>query len=115
MNAKEKLRPLYEALDSKQAHDIELIDISRISPLADYFILASAGSKSQMDAMLDAVDECCAKNHMEHRRAEGSFLSGWMLVDMGDVILHLFSDDKRDFYNLSHIWRDGVFLKEQDI
>ena len=107
MTAKEKAILIVKALEEKLARDIEVIDIQEISLIADYFVIASATNSSQMNALVDAVEDTGAKEHFSARKPEGSYQSGWALMDCGDVIVHLFSEKERSFYDLEHIWRDG--------
>ena len=107
MTVKEKLLSIINALEDKLARDVEAIDIHEISLLADYFVIASAGSSSQMNALVDAVEEAGAKEHFSVRKPEGNYQSGWSLLDCGDVVVHLFSEEQRGFYDLEHIWKDG--------
>lgn len=95
------------ALDEKKAEDISVIDISEVSVMADYFIIASGSNKNQMQALVDNVDEILFKAGYEMKHREGSNTSGWILLDYGDIIVHLFDQENRLFYDLERIWRDG--------
>ncbi len=97
----------YEALDEKKADDIRVIDISDISVIADYFIIASANNSSQMEALVDAVDERLYKAGYTCSHKEGNSTSSWILLDYQDIIVHIFSKEDRLFYNLERIWTDG--------
>ena len=108
MLAKEKLGLIYQALDDKKAQDIQMIDIQTISPIADYFIIASASNPNQLEALEDATDKVMYEQGILPKQIEGGKASPWILMDYGDVIVHLFTEDGRDFYDLERIWRDGV-------
>lgn len=95
------------ALDEKLARDVEVIDIGGVTTIADYFVVASAGSSTQLHAMQDAVDEAMYKAGFEAKSIEGNRSSTWILMDFGDIIVHLFSEEDRVFYNLEKIWQDG--------
>ncbi len=115
MLAKEKLGLIYQALDDKKAQDIQMIDIQTISPIADYFIIASAGNSNQLMAFVDAIDEVLAKAKVHTPKTEGSRGSGWILVDYGDVVVHLFLESDRDFYDIERIWSDGTPVSYNDL
>ena len=90
-------------LEEKKATDILALDISEISTLADYFILASAENVRQLDALEDAVEEDV---RLEVKK-EGESSSGWILMDYRDIVVHLFTKEQRAFYDLEKIWSDA--------
>ena len=90
-------------LEEKKATDILALDISEISTLADYFILASAENVRQLDALEDAVEEDV---RLEVNK-EGESSSGWILMDYRDIVVHLFTKEQRAFYDLEKIWSDA--------
>ena len=90
-------------LEEKKATDILALDISEISTLADYFILASAENVRQLDALEDAVEEGV---RLEVNK-EGESSSGWILMDYRDIVVHLFTKEQRAFYDLEKIWSDA--------
>ena len=102
----------YDALDDKLAEDIKIIDIRSISVLADYFIIASGSNPNQVQALVDNVEEQMYKAGYDDPRVEGYNTASWVLLDYNDVIVHVFSQDYRLFYDLERIWRDG---KEIDV
>ncbi|MDO4291990.1 MAG: ribosome silencing factor [Eubacteriales bacterium] len=95
------------AMEDKKAEDIALIDISKVSVLADYFLIASGGSKNQVQAMADNVEEQLGKAGYHVKSVEGYQTGNWVLMDYGDMIVHLFDRQNRLFYDLERIWRDG--------
>ena len=95
------------ALEEKKGENITVIDIHDISVLADYFIIADGNNASQVQAMADNVEEILGKEGYVCRQTEGYQNAGWILMDYGDVIVHIFSRDDRLFYDLERIWRDG--------
>lgn len=105
--AKEIVKIAYRALDDKKAEDIKIIDISDISVIADYFVIANGTNSSQVEAMVDEVTDVLAKNKIHAERIEGIRSSGWILMDFNDVVIHIFSREDRLFYDLERIWRDG--------
>lgn len=108
-----------QALEAKKAMDIKVIDIHEVSVLADYFIISTAKNLNQVQAMVDHVEEILGRAGYEVKHVEGSRGSSWILMDFGDVILHIFDEENRLFYDLERIWRDGVqvdaqtFMKEE--
>ncbi len=100
------------ALSEKKADDIKVIDISEVSVLADYFIIANGTNESQVRAMVDAAEEELEKAGYPVKQIEGTGNGGWVLLDFGDVIIHIFDRENRLFYDLERIWRDG---KEVDV
>ncbi len=115
MDTKELAKIIYDALDDKKASDIRIIDIRDISVIADYFIVASAGNINQLGALQDAVDEKMYKNGHHAMHVEGNRDSTWILMDYEDIIVPLFLEEDRLFYNLERIWKDGVFLTRDEL
>jgi len=97
----------YKALDDKKGEDIKVIDISEISVLADYFIIANGNNDSQVRALVESVEEELSKEGFEVKQREGYGLGNWVLLDFGSIIVHVFDKENRLFYDLERIWRDG--------
>lgn len=97
----------YEALTDKKGDDVKIIDISEISPIADYFIIADGANQNQLQAMCSAVEEKLYQAGCKLKQTEGNRNSTWILMDYGDVIVHVFSKEDRLFYDLERIWTDG--------
>mgnify|MGYP004462555633 FL=1 len=95
------------ALEDKKAENIRVIDISEISILADYFIIANGSNSRQIQAFADEIEQKLAKEGCHLKQAEGYDSANWILLDFGDLIVHLFDKENRSFYNLERIWRDG--------
>lgn len=115
MNTKELAALVYKALDDKKAEDVSVIDISEISVIADYFIVASANNQNHLLALQDAADEVMYKNGFRAKQVEGNRNSTWILLDYEDIIIHLFSSEDRLFYDLERIWKDGNFIDEEEL
>lgn len=96
-----------EILEDKKAEDISVIDISEVSVIADYFIIAGGNNKSQIQALSDAVDEKLGRAGLPLKQIEGYNNANWILLDFGDIIVHIFDKENRLFYDLERIWRDG--------
>ncbi len=110
----DKVKTTLRALEDKKAKDIRIIDISAVSVIGDYFLIASGSNEPQIKAMADNVDEYLSKLGFEPKSTEGYKNASWVLLDYGDVIIHIFDEESRDFYDLERIWRDGkeISLKE---
>ena len=104
---KEMVRIAYDALEDKKGENICIIDISGISPLADYFIISNGSSDSQVTALVDNVEEKMHKAGHSQIQREGMRSGNWVLLDYGDIVVHVFDRENRDFYHLEHIWSDG--------
>lgn len=113
--SKEMARLAYQALDDKKGEDIAIIDIGDVSVLADYFIIAGGSNYNQVQAMADNVQEQLYKAGYPCKQVEGYQAGQWILLDFGDIVVHVFSRDDRRFYNLERIWRDGKFLNREDL
>jgi ribosome-associated protein len=108
MITNEMVKMIYEALDNKKAMDIKVVDIRNVSVMADYFIVASGDNQNQLMAMQNEVDKTMHENGVKLRQIEGNRNSTWILMDYEDVIVHIFSEEDRLFYNLEKIWQDGI-------
>lgn len=103
------------ALEDKKAEDIRVIDISEVSVLADYFLIASGKNRSQLQAMTDEVEEKLGRAGYPMKQSEGYDNANWILLDFGDIIVHLFDQENRLFYDLERIWRDGKMIDPQTL
>ena len=99
------------ALRDKKAEDVTVIDITGVSSIADYFIIANGNNQNQLTAMQDAVDEALYTEGLHAQQVEGNNKSTWILMDYQDIIVHLFSKEDRLFYDLERIWRDGKIIE----
>ena len=111
---KEMVRIACKALDEKKAHDIKIIDIHEVSVIADYFVSASGSNQNQVQAMVDNADEMLGRAGYEAKQIEGNRNSSWVLMDYGDMIIHVFDEENRLFYDLERIWRDGKVLDSKE-
>lgn len=105
--SKEMAKLVIQALEDKKAEDIKVIDISEVSVIADYFIIANGSNRSQIQALSDNVEETLGKAGYSVRQIEGYQNANWVLLDFNDVIIHIFDKENRLFYDLERIWRDG--------
>lgn len=105
-----------EALKDKKAQDLRILDITNVTVIADYFIIASGSNRNQVQAMADNVEEMLGKQAgMSPRQVEGYRDANWILMDYNDIIIHIFSEENRIFYDIERIWRDGVTVAEEDL
>jgi ribosome-associated protein len=101
-----------KALDSKKAKDIKVLETRDVTVLADYFILCTAGSTTQIKTLTDEVHKLLEENGEPPLRTEGYRRGGWVLIDFGCAVVHIFLKDIREFYALERLWRDA---REVDI
>lgn len=115
MNLREKLKIAVNALEDKKANGISIIDISNVSSMCDYLVIADGKNKNQIQAMCDNVEEFMGKSGIKMKNREGYSNGGWILLDFYDIIIHIFSEEERSFYDLDHIWRDGNRILAEDL
>ncbi|MCI8354649.1 MAG: ribosome silencing factor [Lachnospiraceae bacterium] len=96
-----------KALEDKKAEDITVIDISEISVLADYFIIAGGNNVNQLQTLSDTVEETLERAGYPLKQVEGYQSANWILLDFRDIIVHIFDKENRLFYDLERIWCDG--------
>ena len=112
---REMAKIVFDALDEKKGEDIKIIDISEISIMADYFVVASGSSSTQIQALVRNVEENLHKAGYVMKRMEGDKNSSWVLLDFGDVVVHVFNREDRLFYDLERIWSDGKIITPEEI
>ena len=100
-------------MEDKKAQDIKIIDIEKVSTLADYFIIASGSNRNQVQAMADSVSETLGRAGVEPKQMEGYQTANWILLDYRDVVIHIFDEENRLFYDLERIWRDGILVERE--
>lgn len=115
INSKEASKELaalaIKALEDKKAEDIRVIDISNVSVIADYFLIANGSNRSQIQALADNVEAQLGKAGTPVKQIEGYDSANWILLDFGDIIVHIFDKENRLFYDLERIWRDGALAE----
>ena len=105
MDSKQLLEMVVKAADGRRAEDIVALKVDEISPMADYFVIMTGGSDRQVQAITNAIVE---KAH------EGKNHAQWVLVDLGDVVVHVFREETRQFYNLEKLWADAPLVNIND-
>ena len=107
MNEKELLKIAVSAIEDKKGVDTVVLGISKITVIADYFVIASAENDRQLEALAEGVKDALGRAGFECKSVEGFKRSGWVLFDYGDVIVHLFNRETRSFYDLERMYRDA--------
>lgn len=105
--SKEMVKIACKALDNKKAEDIVVIDISQISSISDYFIITNGTSIPHVDSLVNELEKDLAIAGFQPKTVEGGRSATWILLDYLDIIVHVFTKEDREFYNLERIWRDG--------
>ncbi len=114
-NSMNMAKLVIDALEDKKAEDIKIIDISEVSVLADYFIIAGGNNSSQIQALCNNVEEKLGRAGHPCRQIEGYDTANWILMDFGDVIVHIFDKENRLLYDLERIWRDGKMIEKDSL
>lgn len=104
-----------KSIDDKLGEDIMVLEISKISSICDYFIIASASSARQVKSIADEVEDRLAELDVSLRHKEGYHTGGWILMDYGDFVIHLFHQEDRAFYNIERIWKDATVIDIDNI
>ena len=115
MDSKEISRIIVDAMEEKKAEDIRVLDIAEVSSLGDYFIISSGNNPNQVQAIIDEIDMRLGKEGITPRQVEGYTNANWILMDYGDVIVHVFDKENRLFYDLERISKDGKVEDPKEI
>lgn len=107
MTSYEQVRLIVKLLDNKKATDIDVLEIGGLTSLGDYFVIASGASSTQVKTLCQEVEDKLAQQGIEPRRVEGENSAAWILMDYGDIIVHIFHRDTRGFYCLERLWADA--------
>jgi ribosome-associated protein len=97
-------RRAVEIAEDKQASDIVMLDLHNLNAIADYFVICTGESDRQLKAILNAIDEDVGREFGQSPRVEGTADTGWILLDYGDVVVHIFSSALRDYYRIERLW-----------
>lgn len=115
METKEQAHLIAKALSSKKGLDIKVIQISDVSVLADYMVIATGTSTTHVKSLADEVEYKMDEAGYSVSHTEGYRGNGWILLDYIDIIVHVFNDDSREYYNLERLWEDGTVVEFDDI
>ena len=108
MNSKEMALIAAKALDDKKGKEIRVLEIEKLTSLADYFVICSGSSNTQINALCGSVEKALDELGVPVLRREGYRDGTWVLLDYGDIVVHVFNAEARDFYSLERLWSDGV-------
>ena len=108
MTDREELEVAVRALDSKKAENIKALKVGDLTILANYFVIASASSVTHVKALADEVEYQLGEKGVQPKSVEGLQSRSWIVLDYVDVIVHVFLEETRDFYQLEHLWADGT-------
>lgn len=100
--------------DDKRAEDIVILEMKGISLIADYFLICHGNSEKQVQAIADEVKEAAAEQNIYVKRIEGYAEARWVLLDLGEIVVHIFHKDERSYYNLEKLWGDAPRLKLEE-
>lgn len=103
-NIDNQLSIIKQAIEDKKGIDMEILNISEMTTIADYFVIASGNSSLQVTSIADEVDNKMFLAGFDKVQKEGYDSARWILLDYGDIIIHIFHKDERDFYNLERLW-----------
>ncbi|WP_373598781.1 ribosome silencing factor [Paraclostridium bifermentans] len=104
------VKVIYDAMDDKLGKDISIINVGAVSSLCDYFVIATAGSTRQVKAIADNIEDELTKLGIESRGKEGYETQEWILLDFGDIMVHVFNEENRAYYNLEKMWKDAPYV-----
>ncbi|TDM04398.1 ribosome silencing factor [Macrococcus carouselicus] len=110
MDSKQLLELAFKACDDKKAEEIIGIDVKEISGITDYYVICHANSDRQVQAIAREVKDQAEKNGIDVGKLEGFNEAQWVLVDLDDVVVHVFHKEERGYYNLERLYRDAEFI-----
>lgn len=114
MTVNEIVKTAVHIMEDKKGSEIKVIDISKVSVIADYFILVSGSSRHQTQAISDEIEMQLGRQGVDLKQKEGYSSGNWILLDYRDVVIHIFNSEDRRFYNLERIWTDGKVIEDVD-
>lgn len=111
MNSEQIAQLAAQACDDKQGNDIVLLNMQEVSSVADYFLICDANNERQVQSIAREIKEKADKLEISVKRMEGFDQARWVLVDLGDVVCHVFHKDERNYYNLERLWGDAPLVE----
>ncbi|MCZ0702320.1 ribosome-associated protein [Natronobacillus azotifigens] len=110
MDNEEVVKLVAKAADDKRANDIIALNMQDVSVMADYFLICDANSERQVQAIAREIKEQAEENEIPVKRIEGLDQARWILIDLGDVVCHIFHQEERNYYNLERLWGDAALV-----
>lgn len=107
MESKDILEVAVKAAENKRAEDMTALDMTKVSLMADYFLIMEANSSRQVQAIADEITDQMAAHDIAIKDVEGRNNADWILIDLGDVVVHVFQKEQRSHYNLEKLWSDA--------
>lgn len=115
MTSFELTKDIVKVLDNKKAEDIQVIKVNDLTIIADYFVITSTTSSTHVKALVDEVEFQLKEKGVEPRKLEGYQYANWIIMDYGDVIVHVFHEETRKFYTLERLWSDGETIDMKEL
>ncbi len=110
-----RLSTIVKAAEDKKAFDIKVIEIKGISTIADYFVIVSGNSKPQVSSIGEEIEHQMSENGEQPLGKDGYKNGDWVLLDYGNIIVHIFQKDVREFYDLERLWKDAKNIDVEEI
>ncbi|MDD6262271.1 MAG: ribosome silencing factor [Clostridiales bacterium] len=115
MTPEETAKLAVEAALDKKACDLKLLHVTELTTLADYYVICTGTSNTQMRAIAESVEKKLSENGMQPLHTEGYGSASWVLIDFGTVIVHIFNKDVREFYSLERLWNDAESVDPESL
>ncbi len=113
MESKKILDLIAKAAEEHKGNNLEILDVTGLTVVADYFVIVSGNSKLHVDAIARGILDEIEINNIPVKSREGNAEGGWVLIDLADIIVHVFSDEKREYYGLGKLWQDAPRVIEE--
>ena len=107
METTEIAKKIVDAAIERQAGDILMLDLRGISSFTDYFVICSGDNERQLKAICKEIDSVLATEHIVPRKQQGDIASGWVIIDLGNIVVHVFDSTNREYYDLEKLWGEG--------
>lgn len=113
-SSKELVYKAARLAEEKKAIDTEVLDITKVSDIADYIVIAAASSRAQLKAIAGHIEDCLAKEGHEPAKREGKYGDKWFVLDYLDFVVHVIDETAREFYNLEELWSGSIFIPREE-
>lgn len=114
MNSKDLAEKITNLIFNKKGYDVKILDLKKLASFADYFVICSADSDTQVKAIADEIDKELRDEGIKYWHKEGYMALSWVLMDYVDVVIHIFQKDARDYYKLEKLWGDAPVQEVED-